>query len=102
MDNDAREYLRASDEMRLAAKELQRAFDAKVEAATYRYQVDPEFHARVYQLAQVIENDTEYRAWMEQADPDETWALSIRLGLKVLVAAAEQRPGGLLDLTVRQ
>lgn len=102
MDDHTREMLRAADEMRRAAEELQRAFDLKVEAATYQYQVDPEFHARVYQLARVIESDTEYRAWMEQADPNETWALSIRLGLKVLVAAAEQRPGGLLDLTVRQ
>lgn len=100
------EYLQAAEEGRLAAERLQRLFDERVWEANTRYLIDPEYHARVYQVARVIDNDRDFIDVNETAARVDRgfgpqWEFALGLALKAVVASDEMQPGGIFDLQVR-
>lgn len=102
MDRTELEQLRHADEMRIEAERLKREFEDAVRGALERYHYDPEFHARVYQVARVIDMDPGFIevnaiAGKHADDLGPQWELALGLALRSVVAASEMRPGGILN-----
>jgi hypothetical protein len=98
-DSIEQAYLAAATEGRLAADRLQRAFDERVRDALERYYHDAEYHARVYQVARVIDNDPDFTGLHFVNDLGPQWELALGLALKATVAIDEMQPGGILAVT---
>lgn len=90
----------AAMEGRIAAQKLQEAFARKVMEGRDRYDVDAEFHARVYQVARVIDDDVDFTVLAGLAKDwggdIVGWEMALGLALKATVALEETQPGGLL------
>lgn len=97
-DRYEQEMLRRADEARRAAEKLQADFDERVREAYDRYARDPQFHAEVYQLARVIDNDADFRLLFAEEGPNSAWEMALGLALKARVAQDEMQPGGLLQI----
>jgi hypothetical protein len=98
MDRHEEEQLRLADEMRLEAERLKLEFERLVQAGLERYHCDVEFHARVYQVARVIDMDPDFLdLHTDRGIPQ--WELALGLALKAVVAQEEMQPGGVLDFT---
>ena len=97
-DRHEQEYLSAAVAARLAADKLQADFEERVTAGYYRYASDPVFHAEVYQVARVLDNDRDFRALFNDEGPQSAWEMALGLALKARVAQDEMQPGGLLAL----
>jgi hypothetical protein len=97
-DRYMQQVLREADERRREAEQLQADFDERVRVALDRYTHDPVFHAEVYQVARVIDNDDDFARLFDEEGPDSAWEMALGLALKAVVAVHEQRPGGLLHI----
>lgn len=99
MDREVVAQLAAADAMRIEAERLTLEFERLVLAGLERYRRDAKFHARVYQVARVIDMDRDFRELQQRGDLDPQWEMALGLALKSVIAQEEMRPGGLLDFT---